>query len=268
MTVSRVFRVRNIGLAAAVLLLFATGPRAQDRGIADGEIRSGIEYQQPDTRSLQNDDFANPGFLWVDRGRDLFQAPQGKTRQSCADCHGADGEGLIGAAARYPSIDDLSGKLFNIEKRINNCQEVHQEADPSAYESETLLSLAAFVQNLSRGQPVDVAIDGPAQEHFEAGQTYYYKRKGQLNLACHHCHEVNYGQMLRGDRLSQGHGNGYPAYRFDWQTIGSLHRRLRNCDQGVRAEPFDFGAREYIDLELYLAWRAKGLTVETPAVRR
>jgi sulfur-oxidizing protein SoxA len=35
----------------------------------------------------------------------------------------------------------------------------------------------------------------------------------------------------------------------------------------VRAEPYADGAAEYVELELYLAWRARGLPVETPAVR-
>ena len=29
--------------------------------------------------------------------------------------------------------------------------------------------------------------------------------------------------MLRGDRISQGHPNAWPAYRLEWQTFGSLH---------------------------------------------
>jgi sulfur-oxidizing protein SoxA len=36
----------------------------------------------------------------------------------------------------------------------------------------------------------------------------------------------------------------------------------------VRAEPPLGGAMELLALELYLAWRADGLPVETPAVRR
>jgi sulfur-oxidizing protein SoxA len=36
---------------------------------------------------------------------------------------------------------------------------------------------------------------------------------------------------------------------------------------GVRAEPFAFGAPELVDLELHLTERARGLPVETPAVR-
>jgi sulfur-oxidizing protein SoxA len=46
-----------------------------------------------------------------------------------------------------------------------------------------------------------------------------------------------------------------------------LQRRLRNCIVGMRAEPYAFGASEYVDLELYLMWRARGMKVETPAVR-
>lgn len=36
---------------------------------------------------------------------------------------------------------------------------------------------------------------------------------------------------------------------------------------GVRAEPFAYGAQELVELELYLARRAKGLPGETPGVR-
>lgn len=34
--------------------------------------------------------------------------------------------------------------------------------------------------------------------------------------------------------------------------MGPLQRRMRNCMVGVRAEPYEPGAPEYIDLELYL----------------
>ena len=53
-----------------------------------------------------------------------------------------------------------------------------------------------------------------------------------------------------------------------WQTLGSLQRMLRWCNTSVRAEPYPFSADEYVDLEIYLAWRGRGLPVETPAVRR
>jgi sulfur-oxidizing protein SoxA len=49
--------------------------------------------------------------------------------------------------------------------------------------------------------------------------------------------------------------------------MGSLQRRLRNCMSGVRAAPFAFGSEELLGLELYLAQRAAGMPLETPAVR-
>ena len=103
---------------------------------------------------------------------------------------------------------------------------------------------------------------------FEAGRTLFLTRQGQFNLACKECHEDHWDQKLRGAPISQGYGNAYPAYRLEWQTIGSLQRRLRNCNIGVRAEPYPYGAQEYVNLELYLAWRAQGLPIETPGVRR
>jgi sulfur-oxidizing protein SoxA len=36
---------------------------------------------------------------------------------------------------------------------------------------------------------------------------------------------------------------------------------------GIRAQAYDYGAPELVELELYLMSRAKGMPVETPAVR-
>jgi len=67
--------------------------------------------------------------------------------------------------------------------------------------------------------------------------------------------------------IPQAHPTGYPIYRLEWQALGSLQRRLRACISGVRAEPYDYEAGELVDLELFLMWRARGMTIETPAVR-
>ena len=72
---------------------------------------------------------------------------------------------------------------------------------------------------------------------------------------------------LAGAVIPQGHPNGYPEYRLEWQTMGSLTRRIRNCMVGVRAEPFPPDSAEMTALALFLAARAAGLKIETPAVR-
>jgi len=51
------------------------------------------------------------------------------------------------------------------------------------------------------------------------------------------------------------------------QTLGSLRRRLRNCMIGMRADTYPYGAAEYIALETFLMWRARGMLMESPAVR-
>jgi sulfur-oxidizing protein SoxA len=231
-------------------------------------LKSGIEFASAETRALQQDDFANPGMLWVVRGEKLWNADAGRGGNSCASCHGNAAASMKGVAARYPVIDPGAARLVNVEERINLCRVRHQDAAPFKHESDELHALAAYVSHQSRGMPMKVAIDWQNRNHFERGRELYHRRVGQMNLACTHCHDRNWGKRLLGETISQGHGNAFPAYRLEWQTLGSLQRRIRACFYGVRAEMPDYGAPELLDLELYLAWRAQGLPVETPGVRR
>lgn len=236
----------------------------QIQALATQDIQSGYAFLTPDTQALQDDDFANPGLLWVDRGEDLFQSTT-ESETSCASCHET---GLRGVAATYPAIDAASGQLLNLEGRINQCRTQNQGLEPLDYERDDLLALTAYVAKQSHGVASQVDISGAAQPSYERGRDYFLTRRGQFNLSCQQCHTENWGKQLRGDTISQGHGNGFPAYRLEWQSLGSLQRRLRDCDTGVRAEPLPFGDETYIALELYLAARSQGLALESPAVRR
>jgi sulfur-oxidizing protein SoxA len=231
-------------------------------------LPSGSTWLSEDLKVRQDDPAINPGMLWVDAGKALWEEPAGMAEKSCADCHGEAGESMKGVATRYPAVDDASGDLLNLEGRINRCRERYQQAEPFAYETDELLGLAAFVAYQCRGLPMNVAIDGPARPFYEAGKAFFDRRQGQMNLACSNCHDTHAGERLRGDVISHGLGNGYPAYRLEWQTMGSLHRRLRACSLGVRAVQFDYGSEDYLALELYLAERAEGVPIETPALRR
>jgi sulfur-oxidizing protein SoxA len=249
---------------AGMGVLIARGPT---RYVVDGR-RSGYTYLSPDNQRLQDDDFANPGLLWVEQGRELWQRVDGPAGRSCAGCHGAAAETMRGVRTRYPRFDARRGKLINLEQQINRCRAERMQATPYAYESEALLALTTFIGRQSRGLPVDVSIDGPARPFFEAGKAFFFRRRGQLDLACTDCHDRYAGQRLRGDVVSQGQTNGFPIYRHTWQTLGSTHRMFEWCNVSVRAEPYPYGADEYVNLELFMAWRARGLPVETPAIRR
>jgi len=216
---------------------------------------------------MQDDDASNPGFLWVQQGEALWSQRTGSAARSCADCHGGAAASMRGVAARYPIYDTKLGRPVTLPQRIEQCRIERQGAASLKPDSDTLLALSAYVGLQSRGLPMQVAGDGPARPFYEAGRALFMQRQGQLNLSCAQCHDDRAGQRLGGSVIPQGHPNGYPEYRLEWQALGSLERRLRNCMFGVRAEPFADDSLGLVELELYLGVRANGLAVETPAVR-
>jgi sulfur-oxidizing protein SoxA len=244
---------------ALVLLLAALPAAAQER-------RSGYDDAGPQVRAMQDDDMANPAFLWVQQGEALWERRVGEAGKSCADCHGAVSE-MRGVAARYPEFDAARGRVVTLEQRVNLCRTDFQGAPALAPESDAVLGITALVGLQSRGLPVAVEVSGAAAGAVARGEAFFRLRQGQLNLSCAQCHDQLAGQSLAGSRIPQGHPNGYPIYRLEWQGMGSLHRRLRACLVGVRAEPLGRDDALLGDLELYLAARAAGLKVETPGVR-
>jgi sulfur-oxidizing protein SoxA len=115
--------------------------------------------------------------------------------------------------------------------------------------------------------PINIEVTEKLQPFLEAGRAAFSRRQGQLNISCAQCHDERWGAKLAGNPIPQAHPTGYPIYRLEWQGAGSLQRRLRNCMIGVRAEPYEYGSPEFVELELYLMWRARGMKLETPAVR-
>jgi sulfur-oxidizing protein SoxA len=228
---------------------------------------SGYDDAGPETRAMQDDDASNPGFLCVQQGEALWSERVGSAGRSCAGCHGLAPTTMRGVAAHYPRYDAALGRPITLAQRIEQCRIDRQGAPALPADNDALLGLAAYVGLQSRGMPMQVDIHGPARPFFEAGQALFTTREGQLNLSCSQCHDGLAGQRLGGSPIPQGHPNGYPEYRLEWQAMGSLDRRIRNCMIGVRAEPFAAGSSELTNLELYLGWRSNGLKVETPAVR-
>jgi len=235
--------------------------------IPRAERRSGYDLMSPETRAMQDDDTANPGMLSVLEGGALWSRKAGAAGRSCADCHGDARASMKGVAARHPAFDAARGRPVSVEQRINACRVERQQAPALASESRELLALSAYVARQSRGLPIEIATDARTQPFLDAGRALWERRQGQLNLACRNCHDDNWGRRLAGSVIPQAHPTGYPLYRLEWQTLGSLQRRLRNCLVGMRAEPYEYGDPALVDLELYLMWRARGMLMDAPAVR-
>ena len=236
--------------------------------IPPAERRSGYEFMSRETRAMQDDDTANPGSLWVLEGAALWNRKAGAAAgRACADCHGDARTSMKGVAARHPAFDAALGRPVSLEQRVNQCRLDRQQAPPLAWESRELLALTAYLARQSRGLPIEIAPDPRAQPFLDAGRATFHRRQGQLNLACRQCHDDNWGRQLAGSVIPQAHPTGYPLYRLEWQGLGSLERRLRSCLIGMRAEPYEYGTPELVDLELFLMWRARGMLIEAPGVR-
>jgi len=230
-------------------------------------IYSGWRFRSAETQSLQSDDFDNPGFPLVELGEQNWVKVEGSEGKSCASCHNDASESMRGVRAEMPKWNEKAGKPMTMEQHINGCRTTRMGADAWKWESDAMLGMTAFIGLQSRGMPMSPKTDGPMKAWHDKGKKIYYTRVGQLDLSCANCHENYYGKYIRADHLSQGMINGFPTFRFKWQKMGSIHRRFKGCMKNIRAKPYEVGGDEFVALELYVASRGKGLSVETPAVR-
>lgn len=259
---------RPMGAVMLQLLLFLVGASAANAADSPADVRrSGYAFMGTAIQAMQRDDAQNPGMLWTQDGEVLWRKKTGQRDRSCASCHGDAVVSMRGVAARYPALDERTGRPINLSRRINLCRQNHQQAPPLSGEHQEILSLETYVAYQSRGLPVAPPGDPRLAPFVRSGQKIFTQGMGQLNLSCAQCHDQFAGQRLGGSLIPQAHATGYPVYRLEWQGMGSLQRRLRNCMTGVRAAPYVPDAQEWVDIELFLAARAAGLPVETPAVR-
>ncbi len=230
------------------------------------EIYSGWTFRSTETQAFQMDDFENPGMIFVEPAIDAWNTVEGEAGESCASCHGGPEE-MAGVRAVYPKWNDEAEEVRTIAMQVNDCRTEQMGAEEWAYDKNDMLNMEALLASVSRGMPVNVAIDGPAQATWEMGRDIYYTRYGILELSCANCHEDNYDNLIRADHLSQGQINGFPTYRLKNARLNGTHSRFRGCIRDTRAETFSVGSPEFVALELYVASRGNGLSVEGPSVR-
>jgi len=282
MNISNLTKGLAIGAALAVLMPLAASADENAELVIDGvtlvtrtaapdhmnidEIISGWVYRNDETQMMQMDDFENAGMLAVDAAATDWATVEGEAGESCQSCHG-DPSSMEGVRAVMPRYNEAAGDLWSLEEYINDCRTERMGAEALGWNSADMINMTALISLQSRGMPVNVAIDGPAAPYWEQGREMYYTRYGQLELACANCHEDNFGNYIRADHLSQGQTNGFPAYRLKTTSLNSIHNRFRGCIRDTRGETFAIGSPEFTALELYVASRGNGLSVEGPSVR-
>ena len=230
-------------------------------------VYSGWVFRDVDTRLMQMDDFDNPGMLYVDQGENMWNTAAGTSEKSCADCHGDASESMAGVRTVYPKWNEAAGEVRTLQMQINACRTENQGADAFKYGKDEINAMEAFISMQSRGMPMNVAIDGPAAATWEQGKEMYYARTGQLEMSCANCHEDNYDNYIRADHLSQGQTNGFPVYRLKDTKLTSAAGRFVGCVRDTRAETYKIDSAEFVALELYVASRGNGLSVEGVSIR-
>ena len=235
-------RARRAALACRVASLAAAATAAEI--CRRTQRRSGYDFMSRETRAMQDDDTANPGMLWVLDGEALWSQHGGRGRQilrrlpwRCARQHEGRRGALSGVRRRARPRRSISSSAS-----ISAARE-HQQATPLPFESSELLALTALCRApVARHADRRRRRSADSRRFIEPGGSSSSARQGQLNLSCAQCHDDNGGKHLAAAPIPQGHPTGYPLYRLEWQSLGSLQRRLRNCMIGMRAEPYAYDA--------------------------
>lgn len=204
---------------------------------------------------------------FIEEGEDMWNTAfaNGKGYSSCFK---------DGPAQRknYPHWDAERKMVVTLPLAINECRQANNEK-PLKYKKGAMASLLAYMGYESRGQKTNVAIpagDKGAEAAYEAGKEFFYARRGQLNMACAHCHVMYSGAHLRTDVLSPalGHTTGWPVYRSKWGNLGTLHRRYAGCNKQVRAKPFKAQSEQYRNLEYFMTYMSQDIEYNGPSARK
>jgi sulfur-oxidizing protein SoxA len=230
-------------------------------------IYSGWRFRESSLQEMQMDDFENPAIIAVDKAIVQWSMVDGAEGKSCASCHEDVEQSMVGVRAVYPKWNESAGEVRTLAMQINDCRTENMGAEAWKYDGEDMTGAEALISMQSRGMPVNVAIDGPVADTWKQGEEMYYTRYGQLELSCASCHEENYDNYIRADHLSQGQINGFPAFRLKNDGLVQTHNRFKGCIRDTRAETYSSGSAEFVALELYVASRGNGLSVEAPSVR-
>ena len=209
-----------------------------------------------------------PYELAIEDGEELFNAPfkNGKTYASCFK------NGGLKIAQNYPYWDKERQEVVTLALAINECR-VSNKEQPLPYKKGDIAAILAFMKDSSRGEKIQRTLtkDQPgAIAAYESGKAFFFKRRGQLNFACAHCHMVYSGSNLRSETLSPtiGHATNWPTYRAKWGEMGTIHRRFQGCNKQVRAKPLKAQSVAYRNLEFFLTYLSNDLEMNAPSSRR
>ena len=271
-------------LCAIIAVAATANQKAGDSSPAE-DLQLYRDYFQQRFPGVPQSEFANGVYAIDEVSRQSWEAieefppyePMVEDGEEMWNTPFANGKGYVdcfpdGPAQRknYPRWDDARKMVVTLELAINECREKHGEP-PLKYSKGPITRLSAYMSYESRGQVTDVQIPNADALHaYNAGKSFYFARRGQLNFSCAQCHMESPGQHVRTDILSPalGHTTGWPVYRSKWGELGTLHRRFGGCNEQVRAKKFKAQSEEYRNLEYFLTHMSNGIEYNGPSARK
>ena len=216
------------------------------------------------------DDMVNPGLWTIEKAQQLWSA-RGPNGSSCAGCHGQAAERFKTWAAGMPKWEPRLDKVLGIEEFVYR----HAKASTGfdwLMQSDENTAMAVYLRFLANGQEMHVDVTSPeAKEAYERGRALTATKVGQLNFSCLDCHDPKRGGLkwIRGQWLGEQRGqlDHFPTWRTSQQAIWDIRKRFEWCNVAVWANELPPDAKEYGDLELYLASINAGLKLNVPGIR-
>jgi sulfur-oxidizing protein SoxA len=236
-------------------------------GFSLDEYVDGALMLSPDAKAQFDSIMEFPPFQGeIDKGRILWEKPfaNGRTFSGCFP------DGGRNVAGNFPYFETASDKVVTFEMAINRCLRENGEREFGYGDRETMGILTAYARTLSDGMRMNVVVGSPAaQRHYQAGREFYFRRIGQLNLACASCHVTYAGNYFRDEIISPaiGQTTHFPVFRAG-DFLHTLHMRYQRCMEAMRAVPLPAGSQEFNDLEYFHSYLSNGLPMRSSVYRK
>jgi sulfur-oxidizing protein SoxA len=214
------------------------------------------------------DSLENPGMWAVDKAQELWKQKASRGF-SCNTCHSDPKTAFKTWAASMPKWEPRLDKVLGVEEFVTR----HAKATTGAdwlMESDENRAMSVYLHFLANGTAIAVDTTSPeAKAAIERGKALSQRKIGELNFACTDCHGKSANHWIRGQWLAEMKGmyDHFPTWRTSLLAIWDIRQRFQWCQVNIRADELPPDAKEYGDLELYLASLNDGLKFSVPGIR-
>jgi L-cysteine S-thiosulfotransferase len=214
------------------------------------------------------DSIENPAMWAVDKAQELWKQA-GAAGSSCNTCHSDPKTSFKTWAASMPMWEPRLNKVLSVEEFVTR----HAKATTGAswpMETEENRAMSVYLHFLANGAPLKVdTSSAEAKAAMERGKELSARKVGQLNMACTDCHGKVANRWIRGQWLGEPKGqyDHFPTWRTSLLAIWDIRQRFQWCQVNIRADELPPDAKEYGDLEFYLAVQNEGQKLSVPGIR-